>query len=158
MARKKTGPWSPAAHHGITPETLENHWKNNVLPHGRGGIGSGAIGATWQILWFSKNLGKALEKQGFGQEHQMARKKTDRHTIPTTYLQACPKNSLRHQTMRKPLEKQAKSRGSLQGVRAQCGHPFPANLRWQEKNNPEFDAPGPADSSTFRVIWTSFSI
>ena len=34
----------------------------------------------------------------------------------------------------------------------ECQHTFTANWRWQIKNNPEFGAPGPAETSTFHVI------
>ena len=27
VARKKTDPWSPAAHHGIAPDTFEKRWE-----------------------------------------------------------------------------------------------------------------------------------
>jgi len=76
MARKNTGPWSPAAHHGIGRGTLKNLGKTKVSHMGAAGktvVCSGPIWATSEILRLNENLQKPLVKQGFEHEHQVAR-------------------------------------------------------------------------------------
>ena len=93
MAGKLTDPWSPAAHHGIGRGTLENLGKTNVFHMGAAGktvVCSGSIWATSKILRLSENIQKPLVKHGFGQEYQVARRKTYRSSSRTAYRQTSP--------------------------------------------------------------------